>query len=145
MATKRGLSVEDAIRGLFPGGYIDQKAYKAILERTRSRPRRKFRKPSLSEPPCSAVDVFAIAGVLLQRGGAYHHVVAGIPDVPLPRLVQVHDDDRKGWVAAGEAWRGDGKDELPPPPPDLRGAWKRLNWILLWSVRWHGASPRASA
>lgn len=125
MAAHRGLTVGEAIKSLFPDGYLDYPTYRGIAlgggdQASIALPQ------SYDQPPCLAVDLFAIAGLLLQRSGAYHHVVMAVSGVSVPRLLAVQTDDREQWVTAGEAWRGDGKKELPGPPAALMKAWRGL-------------------
>lgn len=58
-----GLTIERAVRSLFPRGYRDYPAYMALLvDREGPAP-----DDDLAHPPCKATDLFAIAGFLLLR------------------------------------------------------------------------------
>lgn len=130
ITTKRpgvGLTVRDAMTALFPNGYVDHKIYKEQLAAAaEGRPLPKRRHTSFRNPPCSAVDLFALVGSLLTRSGAYHHVSPEVPPIT-PRSLTVSAADRAVWVAAGRAWRGDGATELPEPPELLNEAWRLLH------------------
>jgi len=121
-STTYGLTIERAIEALYPQGYEDHAAFRARLDG-----KRKPRRPDLiASPPCRAVDLFAIAGFLLLRSGAYHHVSPEVPEVPSVRTISVTKADRDAWCAIGREWRGDGATDLPPPPKALLDVWTEL-------------------
>ncbi|WP_126717956.1 hypothetical protein [Sphingomonas ginkgonis] len=114
------------MRAIFPRGYVDHKIYRERLKAAaegREQPVRLHE--SWRNPPCSAVDLFALAGSLLMRSGAYHHVSPEVPPLT-PRSLTVAAADRDTWVRAGAEWRGTGEEELPPPPEALLAAWRIL-------------------
>lgn len=115
------MTLEDVIRALFPAGYTDYDTY--VSGNTQDFYRQS---PNYQKPPCRAVDLFAVAAVLLQRSGAYHHVVPDIPGTNLRRTISVTTAQRQQWVDAGAAWRGDGQPQLPPPPPAVVDAWDKI-------------------
>ena len=122
--TFAGLTVRNVIEAVFPKGYIDYSIYRSRLKNAADGKRNLVRRHTkLTNPPCSAVDLFAIAGSLLTRSGAYHHVSPEVPPLT-PRSLTVKASDREAWVAAGSEWRGDGSAELPPPPQAVLDAWK---------------------
>jgi hypothetical protein len=120
------LSVGDVIKALSPDGYFDHQLYlgrQDVGSQLKKHPPK--RHTSWTNPPCSAVDLFALAGSLLTRSGAYHHVSPEVPSMT-PQALTVKADDREGWVNAGRSWRGDGQRQLPTPPPTLLEAWAVL-------------------
>jgi hypothetical protein len=121
------LTVLDTMRMAFPRGYVDHSYYRARLSAIQAqRPHGAKMEKEFKSPPATAVDLFAIAGLLLVRSGAYHHVVSNDPTFAAPRTIIVTDVDRESWVLAGKAWRGDGERELPSPPEEVINAWKTL-------------------
>lgn len=119
------LSVGDTIRLIFPQGYLDYPRYQQRLAARQPGTPHPAISFDLTNPPCTAVDLFAIAGTLLHRSGAYHHVIPEVPSIS-PRSLTVTRGQRNKWIAAGETWRGDKAWQLPSPPPDLLEAWNDL-------------------
>ena len=122
-----GMTVREAMTAVFPDGYVDHAIYRDRLSAAavdRNQPKRQH--TSWRNPPCSAVDLFAIAGSLLMRSGAYHHVNPEVPPIT-PRSLTVTAVDRAAWVEAGAEWRGTGANELPAPPAALLDAWRILH------------------
>ena len=117
-----GLTIETAIRSIFPIGYLDYPTYRSRLHRKDG----PVRSTDLANPPCKAVDLFAIVGFLLLRSGAYHHVSPAVSGAVSPRTVTVSARERKAWVRAGQDWRGDNQPLLPQPPAELLEAWNEL-------------------
>ncbi len=121
------LTVLGTMRLAFPRGYVNHAYYRGRLDAMaaerafRGKPETEFR-----TPPATAVDLFAVAGLLLLRSGAYHHVVSSDPTSAAPRTIVISDADRARWVAAGAEWRGDVLKELPPAPKALLDAWALL-------------------
>lgn len=125
--TTTQLTVLDVMRLAFPRGYVDHDFYKGRLAALKAaRAYRGKLEKEFEAPPATAVDLFAITGLLLLRSGAYHHVVSDDPTSAAPRTIVVTDVDRERWVSAGAAWRGDDRGELPAPPKVLRDAWTEL-------------------
>lgn len=121
------LTVLGAMQLAFPRGYVDHAFYRERLAAMHSEApfRRRFT-TDFSAPPATAVDLFAVVGLLLLRSGAYHHVVTADPTLAAARTIVVSEADRRSWVEAGAAWRGDSAKELPPPPEALLQAWAVL-------------------
>lgn len=117
---KGGTTIESALRQIFPNGYYDYDGYLQKLENPSATPERCT---DFSRPPCSAVDLFAIAGFLLLKSGGYQRICPFVRGADTKGMVVVTKERRKKWVAAGKAWRGDGQRRLPPPPADLLSAW----------------------
>lgn len=72
--------------------------------------------------PRLPTDIFAFTGHLIERSGAYHHVISEVPDEADGEYHRIIVDDsmRKRAVATGAAWRGAVPEEglrLPAPPP----------------------------
>jgi len=120
------MRIYDIIRSLYPTGYT---TYDHFAERMKGN-KPKFEEEHYRDPPCHAADAFAVAAVLLQRSGAYHHVLPSTDSKPHSRVLQVTAEQRAEWIKVGAAWRGDGSQVLPPPPPSVRQSWQRL-----WNAR----------
>jgi hypothetical protein len=121
-STTYGLTIASAIAALYPQGYEDHAAFTARL-RDKRKPRRDDK---IANPPCRAVDLFAIAGFLLVRSGAYHHVSPEVAAAPTVDTIAVTQADREAWIDIGRAWRGDGSLDVPPPPDALVALWNEL-------------------
>ncbi|MNU29776.1 hypothetical protein D3C71_182540 [compost metagenome] len=131
MLTK--ITLRTAISALFPDGYQDYKGYRALFDWAQApidhkprRPARSGRSKTFKNPPCQAVDLFAIAGFLLQKSGGYHHVSPEVAMAATTRMIAVTATERKSWIEAGRIWRGDGGQGLPKPPKALTEAWNEL-------------------
>ena len=124
MATTKsiGLTIEGVLQALFPRGYLDHERYLKGLKQ-KSAP---AWPTTFEHPPCRAVDLFAIAGFLLLRSGAYHHVSPEVSMTHMPRTISVTQEERDRWREAGAEWRGDGKGDLPAPPRLLLEAWAEV-------------------
>ena len=119
-------TVMDVMRSIFPLGYYDYEGYQKRLAAAaagRKLPRNK--RTNFAHPPATAVDLFAIAGALLHRSGAYHHVAPDVPPIT-PRAMTVKPEHRIIWVSAGLEWRGEGQRQIPTPPIELMEAWQTL-------------------
>lgn len=127
MATTGPTTILDVMRGTFPNGYVDHASY---LDQLASLKAHKKPSPgrvtSFETPPCSAVDLFALTGQLLLKSGAYHHVGPLVPGTTPSSMLVVTKAMRAKWVRIGKAWRGDGVQILPAPPPELLALWKQL-------------------
>lgn len=122
---KSGYTLRDALKSLFPAGYLDHDGYQARLKMTeeeRQSPPQLHK--TFANPPYLAVDLFAIAGFLLLKSGGYHHVSPEVGGAVSPRMITVTEAQRVAWVEAGRQWREGVKDEIPPPPRELLAAWK---------------------
>lgn len=81
--------------------------------------------------PRLPTDVFAFAGHLVERSGAYHHVSPEVPDEADAdyRRIVVDDAMRARAIAVGAAWRnapiGPGL-RLPSPPEGVEALWRSL-------------------
>ncbi|MBO9111757.1 MULTISPECIES: hypothetical protein [Rhizobium/Agrobacterium group] len=114
-------SLFDAMRALFPTGYLDYQGYQARLEGKQ----RSLHK-SFLRPPCQAVDLFAIAAFLLHRSGGYHHISPMVDGASTSASLVIDETSRSQWIRAGRRWRGEGEDTLPAPPKALTDAWREL-------------------
>lgn len=81
--------------------------------------------------PRLPTDIFAFAGHLVERSGAYHHVTPEVPDEAdgEHRRIIVDDAMRNRAVAIGGAWRGAIPEEglrLPAPPSEVEALWRSL-------------------
>jgi len=117
------LRIETLIKSFLPHGTWSHAEYLEALaaaDRDEAEPQ-----PRLwhSKPPCLATDAFAIAAALLQRSGAYHHVIPENSGTRLGRSLPVSETQREDWRKAGAAWRGDGKAQIPAPPRQVTQAW----------------------
>lgn len=111
---------------VFPNGYLDHPTYTQRLASAASRRLSPPVLPSdLKHPPCLAVDLFALAGTLLLRSGAYHHVQPLVPAIAA-RALTVTKADRDIWTNTGAAWRGTATKTIPQPPVTLMSAWADL-------------------
>jgi hypothetical protein len=122
-------TVYDVIRQAFPDGYRDHARYLRDLETpAKVKKGAKAAAPSLSfdHPPCSAVDLFAVAGQLLLKSGAYHHVSPEVASAVSPEMMIVTAEMRDEWRATGALWRGDPGSNLPAPPAKLVEHWDGL-------------------
>lgn len=115
------------MRVTFPRGYIDYDCYIGRLDDARRGVNSDIKLcTDFEAPPVSAVDLFALMGQLLLRSGAYHHVSPQVNGAAQKRMILVDEHDRVGWRKTGQAWRGDGKNQLLPPPSELLNAWNLL-------------------
>lgn len=85
------------------------------------------RKPFGSVPLLPA-DLFAFSAHLLERSGAYHHVV---PVVNGPRRENYRkvlvDAEMRNWATTyGRVWRSGLQRPLPNPPPEVAQVWEQL-------------------
>jgi hypothetical protein len=143
---RTGFSILDAIQSLFPLGYLDHALYRSRTQISPDAQRPPFeRHKSFVNPPCQAVDLFAIAGFLLLKSGGYHHVSPSASGASTVRVLSITSAERAAWVAAGEKWRGEGRKLLPVPPAELIRAWQELmacKHLPLYLTRKPSASPR---
>ena len=117
MAASKATTVLDVIMSLFPHGYVDHAGYRARLEATGQQHRAPSgRHTSFENPPCSAVDLFALTGQLLLKSGAYHHISPTVAGARIKDKLTVSPAARKRWIASGKSWRGDRSLALPKPP-----------------------------
>jgi hypothetical protein len=117
------MNLEQAIRALFPKGYVNYQQYRTILES--GKPPEPPAEPDYTAPPSLATDLFAIAASLVVRSGAYHHVAPHM-DTRFERTLHFSREYRDKLIKAGALWRGDGAKEVPPPPKMLIGLWEDL-------------------
>jgi hypothetical protein len=122
-----GYTLRDALKSLFPKGYLDYEGYQARLEMSETE---RQSPPQLHKtfvnPPCLAVDLFAIAGFLLLKSGGYHHVSPEVGGAASPRMITVTAAQRTAWIKAGREWREGPPGPIPQPPKALIDAWKTL-------------------
>lgn len=104
------MKIEDAVKALFPSGYP-----------TFGGPR-----DQIGSLPYLCSDLFAVAALLLQRSGAYHHVAPENQPRRSARTLVVTEDMRDRWVRLGEEWRGDGAKDGFAPPKELDELWERF-------------------
>lgn len=116
------MKIIELIDALFPNGYLDYETYRNTkVDAGDSRtPRKKGQLPYL------CTDLFAIAAILLQRSGAYHHVAPEGKTRHIARMLGVTKSIRDEWVKVGEAWRGEGLRKGSPPPKKLLDLWEQL-------------------
>ncbi len=127
MAASKATTVLDVIMSLFPHGYVDHAGYRARLEATGQQHRAPSgRHTSFENPPCSAVDLFALTGQLLLKSGAYHHISPTVAGARIKDKLTVSPAARKRWIASGKSWRGDRSLDLPKPPAEVERLWKEL-------------------
>lgn len=139
MAIAGSDTIEDVLRLAYPNGYLDWSAYngaitagikaatKAVRKRTKPvKPAPIARNTTFSEPPASAVDLFAMMGILLLKSGAYHYVCPETKSISSSEMMLISDAHRQEWVRAGKAWRGLKKAGLPPPPGEIITHWNAL-------------------
>jgi len=139
MAAAGSDTVEDVLRMAYPEGYIDWSGYNGAIAagvKAATRAIRKGAKPAkpapiarnttFSEPPASAVDLFAMMGILLLKSGAYHHVCPETKSISSSEMLLISDAQRLEWVRTGKAWRGVKKVGLPPPPAEIVAHWNAL-------------------
>ena len=124
------MKIEAVVNALFPAGYVDYDSYIASFRKANKKGRAPAPRRTIGlTPPYWCTDLFAIAAVLLQRSGAYHHVIPDSAHTSAARTLRVSDVERTRWIAAGAAWRGDGKKDAPSQPKALLKEWARL-WDL---------------
>lgn len=119
------MKIIDVINALFPKGYFDWDSYKA-------RPTNSIEpanRSAVGEVPYLCTDLFAIAAVLLQRSGAYHHVAPNSHAPHAPRTLGVSKAERDEWIRIGAKWRADGKTATSEPPKALTTLWQEF-WAL---------------
>lgn len=125
----RAQTVRDVIEQAFPTGFRDYERYRLELREASAGAKRKTPRSKdivLGAPPCSAVDLFAIAGQLLLKSGAYHHVGPQVASAPTSEMIGVTEAQRAEWSKVGKAWRGEAAGLLPRPPAKLVDHWKQL-------------------
>lgn len=138
-------TLRDALRSLFPRGYLDHKGYQTRLELTDTKRLPPKLHKAFENPPYLAVDLFAIAGFLLLKSGGYHHVSPEVGGAASPRMITVTAAQRDAWKAAGRQWREATGGVVPPPPPELIAAWDELKeWFRndLFREKLPSAKPR---
>lgn len=127
MVSSNSTTVRDVIQAVFPNGYLDHDAYSTRLAALKARKKVPVTlHTALVNPPCSAVDLFALAGQLLLKSGAYHHVGPQVPGSDSATMLAVNRTRRNTWMRIGREWRGDGSRTLPPPPAELLKLWEEL-------------------
>lgn len=127
MAVSRATRVRDVMISVFPDGYIDHDLYLGRLAAIKSR--RKVPgtlHTSFDNPPCSAVDLFALMGQLMLKSGAYHHISPKVPASSVKNMLVVSRALRNKWRRLGRLWRGDGSSTLPAPPTEVIKLWQQL-------------------
>ncbi|TIU90187.1 MAG: hypothetical protein E5V74_01460 [Mesorhizobium sp.] len=119
------MKIERVVESLFPDGYLDIGQYSAHSEHDARLPR------GIGTLPFLCTDLFAIAAVVLQRSGAYHHVAPDNPSAEPERLLRVTQDMRERWQRIGKEWRGEITSSGPVdsrPPQELLDIWDSF-WV----------------
>lgn len=112
------MTLFEIINTLFPNGYL---IYEPIGEDSEQ----KTVPTSLpGKTPYLCTDMFAIAAVVLQRSGAYHHISSNSRS-PAERTLTVNKTDRERWIDLGCQWR----ESSGPPPQALVALWTEF-WNL---------------
>lgn len=77
----------------------------------------------LQDAPSFPPDLFAIAALLLQVGGAYHYFVPrGARDAWSEACVCIEDADLQNWQRIGKSWA----KQYPELPSEIQPLWKEL-------------------
>ncbi len=127
MASLKATQVIDVMREIFPHGYADYALYKDQLAAAAKKSKIPTKRhKSFDNPPCSAVDLFALAGQLLMKSGAYHHVGPDVAGADAKAMIIVTRAMRDEWQRIGALWRGTAGKTLPAPPPELLALWNDL-------------------
>lgn len=118
------MKLREVVQSLFPSGYL---SYSGFPDRgnDRENERPKTRGP-IGELPYLCTDLFAIAATLMQRSGAYHHVIPENSSVHGGRALVVDHTMRERWKQLAASWRGDEADDVPEPPKELITLWHSL-------------------
>ncbi|MDX8541541.1 hypothetical protein RFM23_28350 [Mesorhizobium abyssinicae] len=134
------MKISEVVESLFPNGYLDYDSFKATRPKSDGERTRRGR----GNLPYLCTDLFALAAVLLQRSGAYHHVAPESKAANVARALGVTKSMRAHWATLGTEWRADGKGRGQPPPTGLVEIWERF-WACHEESIYASLSPSQTA